>query len=97
MYLLFTCVVFIGALTLGGVISSMFALYLQLYDAGSVDLKRYSSNLFVIYPHPYLLYLQGLMKGSLFEGLGFSVPNTFKYCPAEYIISVYNYCGEFLF
>lgn len=37
---------FIGALTLAGVISSMFALYLQLYDAGSVGLKRYSSNSF---------------------------------------------------
>lgn len=97
MYPLFTCVVFIGALTLAREISSMFALYLQPYDAGSVGLKRYSSNFFVIKPHPYLLYLQGLIEGSLSEGLGFSAPNTFKYFPAEYIISAYNYRRELSF
>lgn len=43
------------------------------------------------------MYLQGLMEESLFEGLGFSVLNAFKYFPAEYIVSAYHYYEEFPF
>lgn len=37
------------------------------------------------------------MEEGLSEGLGFSVPNTLKYFPAEYKVSTYSYCEEFPF
>lgn len=94
---LFVFTVFIGVLTLEGVISSMVMLYWHFHDTVSVFFNRCSSNLFVIYPQQYLLSFQGLMEGSqIWRSRVFS-PQCTQIFPPVYTASVYSYGGDFLY